>query len=212
MRKSLIVLSVLLLTLILAAPVLAAGTPPWWDNPGGAYTSWHSKSTTGTIANSGGETQLTSIIFDVPNECPAGTTQKQVWQQISWTVTGGAASLQNSPRTIEWSQSACPASTSDPFDADDDANMTLKGAFTPSGYDNGQERSGSLVDTSAAWSPKCERIWTTFQVGPGGSLNYKLEVQTVCLSPAAVTLSGLQARTISPVERLSALLQSWFQR
>ena len=90
--------------------------------------------------------------------------------------------------------------------------MTLKGAFTPSGYDNGQERSGSLVDTSAAWSPKCERIWTGFQVEPGGSLNYKLDVQTVCLSPAAVTLSGLQARTISPVERLSALLQSWFQR
>ena len=41
--------------------------------------------------------------------------------------------------------------------------------------------------------PACERLTFTFQVGALSRADYRVEVQTVCQTPTAVTLSSLQA-------------------
>jgi len=191
---------------------LAAGTPTWWNNPN-EYSSWRQVTTSGTAANAGGETQLITIIFDVPNDCPQNAVSKQVWQQIEWTVVTGAASLSDNVRTVAWGTDACPASTSNPYNDLDSGNMSNNGAFAPThGYANGWERSRTINNSSPGWSPQCERIYTSFQIEPASSLNYRLEVQSLCLGPNAVTLSDLQATSMSTRERLLALLRSWLPR
>jgi hypothetical protein len=175
---------------------IAAGTPTWWDDSGAP--GWQQKSTEGDASNAGDETQLITIIFDVPNNCPADATSKDVWEQISWTVDSGTATLSTQLRTIAWGTDACPASTSYDYSDLDSGNMVSQGAFdaTPD-YENGWERSKNIPSTSDGWSPKCERIYTSFQVEPASSLSYRLEVQSVCNVPTAVGLRNLSAKASS---------------
>jgi hypothetical protein len=175
---------------------IAAGTPTWWDDSGAP--GWQQKVTEGEASNTGAQTQLITIIFDVPNNCPENATSKDVWEQISWTVNSGTATLSSDVRTIAWGTDACPASTSVPYNDLDSGNMVSKGAFdaTPD-YVDGWERSRTIASSSDGWSPKCERIFTSFQVEPSSSLNYRLEVQSVCNVPTAVGLRNLSAKASS---------------
>jgi hypothetical protein len=185
---------------------VAAGTPAWWGNPGGLYPSWQHKDTAGTVANTGAQTQLITVIFDVPNVCPPNAASKDVWEQIEWTVNSGTASLSTGIRTIAWGPTSCPTSTSDPYTEDDSGNLTERGAFAPAhDYANGAERSRTITSSSPGWSPKCERIFTSFQVEPSSSLNYRLEVQSVCKGPLAVSLRDLSARSGAALPMLPTL-------
>ena len=195
LRKLVPVIAIVVL-IASAGIAIAAGTPTWWDDS--TAPGWQSKVTEGDASNVGAQTQLITIIFDVPNNCPENATSKDVWEQISWTVDEGTATLNSTIRTISWGTDACPDSTSDPYNDLDSNNMLQQGAFdaTPD-YENGWERSRNIPSTSPGWSPQCERILTTFQVEPGAALRYQLEVQSVCNVPTAVGLRNLSAQASS---------------
>jgi hypothetical protein len=194
-----LVLVIAAIALIASAGIaFAGGTPAWWNNPGGVYGSHQTYTTTGTTANTGGVTQLLTIIWDVPNVCPSNAAKKEVWQQISWNAPGGGVTLDTTQLggSLRWTTAVCPpGGTSVVLGPNTFVPMSEQLGFTPpSGYANGWERSASLTFTPGS-SPKCERIFTGFEVESTKSVEYKLEVQTVCTGPNAVSLRDLGAKS-----------------
>jgi hypothetical protein len=70
-------------------------------------------------------------------------------------------------------------------------------AFTPTGtslpsvltFDNGYERSYTFADSTAT----CARPSTVFDIPDGAGFEYRVEVQSICVDPTAVTLQNVTA-------------------
>jgi hypothetical protein len=199
-RKYVVFLLLLLAMVVGTAVVSAAGTPIWWDNPGGVYTSWN---TTGAFygeASNNTGSNLTLIIENDVTTCNVGD-HTELWMQISWVNTGtpnvGLRTSGTTNRFISWTEDAsgCPASVTDPLPSDDGlSSLTNRLAFTPTGnsipgnfpFDNGYERSFTFSDSLAT----CARTNTIFDIPDGGGFEYKVEVQSICISPTAVNLQS----------------------
>jgi hypothetical protein len=195
MRKLARILAIVLVVAALSTAVSATGTPTWWDNPGGTYSSWTQTIATGSAQNSTLITQYVTAVMDVPNVYNAEKT-KDIWAQVEWTVVTGTGVFQVSSTShkLLWhdTEGECPVSSAVPFpDPPDGVGfMQLQGTFTPEwSYANGNELRYFNIDPQ----PACERIEFVFTVEPGSQIDYRIEVQTVCDGPNAVRLSDLTA-------------------
>lgn len=190
----------ILVALLVVGVVLAANTPAWWDNPGSTYSTWVQLTDSGTFTNNQISAIQASVFTDVPIACTGGASQVATWAQIEWTVTSGSGSVvtTNFSKVVERTTDACPASSSDTFPATNYgfAFMTEQGSFTPEFLANGLERSYTDNGTPGGL-PSCERVQTSWLVDPLSSINYRVEVQAVCLSPTAITLRNLEVTNSS---------------
>jgi hypothetical protein len=194
MKKLLRTLIFVSVTLIFTTTVLAAGTPSWWDNPGG-YSSWKTSSTTGTVTNTGTVAQYVTVIWDVDNDY-LDNAYKDVWAQVEWTLVQGTGYFDTTDYShmIRWANDAanCPSGPAEPFpNPTDVAFMNDEDAFASEwGYDNGRELSYNHIEPQ----PECERLEFKFWVGPSSQIDYRLEIQTLCFYTAnAVVLRDLAA-------------------
>jgi hypothetical protein len=192
---------ILVLSLAFTTTALAAGTPGWWDNPD-EHLTWQQSVYDGTVANTGTQQQVVTVVVDVPNTYDPDAT-KDVWAQVEWEVVQGTAEFYTDSfpgMLIRWNNDNCPATPSTPFPSPPDGfgYMTDEGTFNPENerpgsggdiYDNGNEMSYSGIDPQ----PACERIEFEFEVDPDSQLDYRIEVQTLCFGPNAVTLSAIDA-------------------
>ena len=168
---------------------LAAGTPPWWDNPDG-YTSWTQTIGDGTATNTGADAQDVLVTMDIDNILIPENT-KEVWLQIEWSQVAGTGNLRTDRVTIQWTNDPCPASPQDPLtNVEGFGLMNYEGKMANPewGYDTGDEFSYS-IDTQ----PQCERIIFAFSLDPNSQIDYRAEAQTLCFKPTAITLSALNA-------------------
>jgi hypothetical protein len=92
----------------------------------------------------------------------------------------------------------CPATPDDPWPGilSKQATLINQGSFSPATLTNGYERSYTFTNVNA----QCARIENQFSLGTSSSVDYKIEVQSLCFnqsSPLAVTLSNTQASPLS---------------
>jgi len=174
-------LSIVLL-LILSGMALAAGTPVWWDNPKG-LPNWTQTIATGTASNTGPQAQYIIAKIDVDNEYREGYS-KYVWAQVEWSLVEGTGSFQTgfTDHLIKWlnDDGSCPASPEEDYpDPDGYGFMKCEGDFAPQfGYANGYELSYFKISPQ----PACERLEIRFEVGPNSRIDYRVEIQTVCIN------------------------------
>ncbi len=187
MKRSLYYLTLVLLSLAAAGASFAANTPWWWNNPTHITNHFRvveSGSAFNNTIHPPGEAhqaQLVTVIVDVPNlQDPA--LSKDIWAQVEWTITGsGAFDMSATGVPLWWSlePGGCPASPLDPFPAVNFGTgfMVHEMAMTPlHGFNHGNEFSYRITP-----QPPCERIHFHFIVGPNSRVDYRIEIQTVCL-------------------------------
>ena len=204
-RKFKLVLALgVLAALAITGVAFAAGTPAWWDNPDG-YTSWTQTVTTSIIENTGAAAVTVEVIMDVDNtQIPDNT--KEVWAQAEWSVLQGSGTLLTGPADalIQWTNDPCPQSPLDPLPNPLGAGlMTYRGPMDPPGPE--WLAIGDEFSYSIDVQPQCERLLFRFQLDPGASIDYRIEVQTLCFTPTAVTLAAFNAEPRDPTIWVAAL-------
>jgi len=182
---------VLVLSLAFTTTALAAGTPVWWDNSSG-YSTWQHSVYTGTASNTGTQQQEILVTVDVPNTHDPNA-YKEVWAQVEWSLVSGSGQFESDYAPIFWenAEAQCPNNPEDswPPGGPPDGFMGSEGPFTPEHtFDNGHELSYDIDP-----QPACERIQFRFNVNSESQIDYRIEVQTLCFSPNAVTLSDSSA-------------------
>ncbi|MBN2357608.1 T9SS type A sorting domain-containing protein [candidate division KSB1 bacterium] len=186
--KSWLLLLVCSVVLITVQFSWAANTPWWWSNPQG-YPHFHRIVTTGSVFNASVDpvdaelqAQLVTAVVDVPNEFNEFLA-KDVWVQVEWTVSGSGEFIisgGNAP-LMSWlnNPGACPVNPRDPFPTPDGQGQLMdQDVFTPAhGFDNGREFSFDGIIPQ----PACERLLFNFIIDPDSRIDYRIEVQTICL-------------------------------
>ncbi len=182
-------LALLLWVLALMTLTFGASNPPfWWNNPQG-YPNFHRVITTGSVFNAsvepvGGEiqAQLVTAIVDVPNVFNQSLS-KDIWVQVEWRITGSGEFIiagANAPQ-MRWINDPmrCPANPRDPYPTPDGEAMLIdRDVFTPThGFPLGREFSYEGISPQ----PACERLVFNFIVDPDSRIDYRIEVQTICL-------------------------------
>jgi hypothetical protein len=204
-RQILIVLTLVMALVMGTAVVHALNTPDWWDNPGGVYTTWNTTGQFfGNASNNTGSNQTLTIENDVA-ACNSGD-HIEIWMQIAWVNTGTPnVSLRTAnqfDRVVQWTTSAlgCPGNVTTPLPSYDGFGfLTNELGFTPTGnslpgnlpLDNGYERSFAFTNSTAT----CARTSTVFDIPDGAGFEYRIEVQSICVSPTAVTLQSFSTAT-----------------
>lgn len=170
------------LLMVLSTALLATGTPVWWDNP--KELPYHVKSVfTGTASNTGDQAQFVIAKLDVPNTYRENLS-KYVWAQVEWSLVQGTGNFQTGSfdHLIKWlnSEEQCPSSPELDYPEPDGAGfMKNEGEFTPEfGFANGYEVSYTKIMPQ----PACERLEIKFNVGPNSRIDYRIEVQTICIN------------------------------
>ncbi|HPI73267.1 MAG TPA: GEVED domain-containing protein [bacterium] len=173
----------ILFILGLATLVRAANTPIWWDNPKN-LPFWTQTIATGTASNTGPQAQFIIAKIDVANTFRENYS-KYVWVQVEWSLVEGTGEFVTGSydHLIKWmnSDGDCPSNPELPFPdpADGAGFMKAEGVFTPEfDFQNGFELSFFKITPQ----PACERIEIRFNVGPNSHINYRVEIQTACLS------------------------------
>jgi len=170
------------LLLVLTGLAAAAGTPVWWDNPKG-LPNWTKTIATGTASNTGPQAQYIIAKIDVPNTYRENYS-KYVWAQVEWRLVDGTGKFMTgfTDHLIKWLNSAeqCPSSPELEYpDPDGYGFMKCEGDFAPEfGFANGYE----LSYTKITPQPACERLEIRFEVGPNSRVDYRVEIQTVCIN------------------------------
>lgn len=167
----------------------AANTPWWWNNPTG-ISNFHRVVDAGSAFNNtiyapgeAHQAQLVTVVIDVPN-LQDPNLSKDIWAQVEWTITGsGEFNMSDTGVPIWWSldPAGCPASPLDPYPTVNVGSgyLSNEGFMTPlNGFQNGNEFSYSSITPQ----PPCERINFHFIVGPNSRIDYRVEIQTICLS------------------------------
>ena len=224
MKKTLIVTLVLLSVFGVASPALAAGTPPWWvpgnepKTPPVGYAIWNYGWASGSVVNNGGDQIVYSSVVIQVNNVYNKDNRKLIWAQAEWTPTGLNVT-QTFPITpvITYSYDPCPANVTDPLpNPIGPFFMTTQGAGIPDpahlnpnadppapyesmreyslGYNNAPPEANPPGITP---QPACERVEFKFQVGAKSQADWRVEIQTVCLTPTAITLRSLEAGNVA---------------
>ncbi len=182
------------MSLALTTTALAAGTPTWWDNPGG-YSTWSVETDSGTVSNNEQGAVVSTITVDTAG-CPFGENDTEVWVQIEWTPSDSVSVTLRTDslyKAVEWSGEACPASPSTDISGTAGYGLAFladEGTFSPLEYESeGVERSHTINSV-----PQCVRVNTSWTVEPQQNFDYHIEVQKVCTGPNAVVLSGFNGR------------------
>ena len=219
MKKTLIAMLIVLMVLGVASPALAAGTPTWWvpGNPpkGHGGPNWNYSWASGSVVNETGD-QLVTVLVDVqvPNQFNSNR-YKLVWAQAEWTPTGlnAAKTFPVTPQ-ITYSNDPCPqivgdaltnpigpflmrpqgAGTPDPAHQNPGSNPPNLPYTSMNEYSYGYDSTPPEANPPGIIpQPACERIEFKFQVGANSQADWRVEVQTLCLTPTAITLRNLQA-------------------
>jgi hypothetical protein len=224
MKKTLIAIVIMLTVFGVASPALASGTPSWWvpgNDPKTAppgYASWNHGWASGSVVNAeGSQIIYVSVVLQVDNTYNVDN-RKLVWAQAEWTPTGPNAA-QTFPVTpiITYSNDPCPANVATPFvNPIGPFFMRNQGAGIPDPahknpasnppdqpYASMSEYSFGYNSTPPELNPPginpqpaCERVEFKFQVGVQSQADWRVEVQTVCLTPTAITLRSLEAENV----------------
>lgn len=172
----------LCLLLTLTGLSFAAGTPVWWDNPKG-LPNWTKTEATGTASNTGPQAQYIIAKIDVPNTYRENYS-KYVWAQVEWSLVNGTGKFMTgfTDHLIKWLNSVeqCPPTPETEYPEPDGYGfMKCEGDFVPEfGFANGYE----LSYTKITPQPACERLEVRFEVGPNSRIDYRVEIQTVCIN------------------------------
>jgi hypothetical protein len=128
-----------------------------------------------------------TVIADIPN-VPDPDAYKDVWARVEWEMVEGTGYFDSLvPFYWESNPDLCPEDPSLPFPGSFDGFVADEGTFSPEhGFENGNEMSYSSINPQ----PACERIEFRFLVQPNSQIDYRIEVQTLCFTPTAVTLSN----------------------
>jgi hypothetical protein len=168
--------------MVMTGFALAAGTPVWWDNPKG-LPNWTRTIATGTASNTGPQAQYIIAKIDVPNTYRENYS-KYIWAQVEWSLVEGTGKFMTgfTDHLIKWLNSAdqCPASPEEEYpDPDGYGFMKCEGDFAPEfGFLAGYELSYFKITPQ----PACERLEVRFEVGPNSRIDYRIEIQTVCIN------------------------------
>ncbi|MBN2354645.1 T9SS type A sorting domain-containing protein [candidate division KSB1 bacterium] len=166
----------------MSGAALADNTPFWWDNPQG-YQHWTRVVATGTASNTGPQAQFVIAKIDVPNEYRENAS-KNVWVQVEWSLVYGSGQLTLgfTDHMILWHNDPllCPTDPTLPFPSPPSgvAFMVYEGPFAPAPeFQHGNEFSYSGITPQ----PACERSEIRFEVNSESRIDYRIEIQTLCV-------------------------------